>query len=200
MGVCSSSVPGRKPLAVAGVMSRHLHQLPQPPHPRTPHWCTAALQTLEKTYFMAADDDGVLERAEGTKVEWEAGECDGGAGGLGARAAAGTLQFHGRGRMEGGGHHPLTTSTFAPGSNSNSCSGARAYRKRPYRRPARPYRTHAYRACTACTACTAAAGKDVTVKVMKKKPKKGGKSDNKPQMKTEKIESFFNFFDPPQVI
>lgn len=43
------------------------------------------------------------------------------------------------------------------------------------------------------------AGKDVTVKVMKKKPKKGAKPDAKPQMKTEKVESFFNFFDPPQV-
>lgn len=41
----------------------------------------------------------------------------------------------------------------------------------------------------------------MTVKVMKKKPnKKGGKGgDAKVQMKTEKIESFFNFFDPPQV-
>ena len=42
------------------------------------------------------------------------------------------------------------------------------------------------------------AGKDVTVKIMKKKPKKGGK-DAKPQTKTEKIESFFNFFSPPDV-
>lgn len=33
---------------------------------------------------------------------------------------------------------------------------------------------------------------------MKKKPKKGGK-DAKPQMKTEKVESFFNFFSPPEV-
>lgn len=41
-------------------------------------------------------------------------------------------------------------------------------------------------------------GKDVTVKIMKKKPKKGGK-DAKPQIKTEKIESFFNFFSPPDV-
>lgn len=71
-------------------------------------------EVLEKTYFMLADDDGVLEKAEGTKVQW----------------------------------HP---------------------------------------------------GKDVTVKVMKKKPKKGGKPEAKPQMKTEKVESFFNFFDPPQV-
>lgn len=37
------------------------------------------------------------------------------------------------------------------------------------------------------------------MKVMKKKPKKGAKPDAKPQMKTEKVESFFNFFDPPQV-
>jgi nucleosome assembly protein 1-like 1 len=42
------------------------------------------------------------------------------------------------------------------------------------------------------------AGKDVTVKIMKKK-KKGGKIDAKPQIKTEKCESFFNFFDPPEV-
>ncbi|MEW5320420.1 MAG: hypothetical protein WDW38_011495 [Sanguina aurantia] len=42
-------------------------------------------------------------------------------------------------------------------------------------------------------------GKDVTIKVMKKKPKKGSKPDAKPQMKTEKVDSFFNFFDPPQV-
>lgn len=71
-------------------------------------------ECLEKTYFMLPEDDGVLEKAEGTKIEWEA-------------------------------------------------------------------------------------GKDVTVKVMKKKPNKKGKADAKPQMKTEKIESFFNFFDPPQV-
>ena len=36
------------------------------------------------------------------------------------------------------------------------------------------------------------------MKIMKKKPKKGGK-DAKPQIKTEKIESFFNFFSPPEV-
>jgi hypothetical protein len=30
-------------------------------------------------------------------------------------------------------------------------------------------------------------GKDVTIKVMKKKPKKGGKADAKPQIKTEKV-------------
>mmetsp|Transcript_22657 Transcript_22657/g.49637 ORF Transcript_22657/g.49637 Transcript_22657/m.49637 type:complete len:307 (-) Transcript_22657:643-1563(-) len=42
-------------------------------------------------------------------------------------------------------------------------------------------------------------GKDVTVKLMKKKPKKGAKADAKPQMKTEKVESFFNFFSPPEV-
>lgn len=39
----------------------------------------------------------------------------------------------------------------------------------------------------------------MTIKVMKKKPKKGSKPDAKPQMKTEKVDSFFNFFDPPQV-
>eukprot|EP00976_Prorocentrum_cordatum_P023144 472104-Prorocentrum_minimum.AAC.2 len=42
------------------------------------------------------------------------------------------------------------------------------------------------------------AGKNVTVKVMKKKPKKGGKNA-KPITKTEPCESFFNFFSPPQV-
>jgi nucleosome assembly protein 1-like 1 len=30
-------------------------------------------------------------------------------------------------------------------------------------------------------------GKDVTIKIMKKKPKKGGKPDAKPQIKTEKV-------------
>ena len=71
------------------------------------------LQTLEKSYLMAAEEEGVLEKAVGTKIEWKS-------------------------------------------------------------------------------------GKDVTVKIMKKKPKKGGK-DAKPQIKTEKIESFFNFFSPPDV-
>ena len=44
-------------------------------------------------------------------------------------------------------------------------------------------------------------GKDVTIKVMKKKPKKGEKpgAGGKPQMKTEKVDSFFNFFNPPEV-
>ncbi|PNH05128.1 hypothetical protein TSOC_008645 [Tetrabaena socialis] len=71
-------------------------------------------EVLEKTYHMLPEDDGVLERAEGTKIEWSP-------------------------------------------------------------------------------------GKDVTVKIMKKKPKKGGKADAKPQVKTERVDSFFNFFDPPQV-
>lgn len=70
-------------------------------------------KVLEKAYFMVPDEDGVLEKATGTKIEWNT-------------------------------------------------------------------------------------GKDVTVKIMKKKPKKGGK-DAKPQIKTEKIESFFNFFSPPEV-
>lgn len=69
---------------------------------------------LTKTYFMLPEDDGVLEKAEGTKIEWKA-------------------------------------------------------------------------------------GKDVTIKIMKKKPKKGGKPDAKPQIKTEKVDSFFNFFSPPDV-
>jgi nucleosome assembly protein 1-like 1 len=34
---------------------------------------------------------------------------------------------------------------------------------------------------------------------MKKKPKKGGKPDAKPQTKIEPVESFFNFFSPPNV-
>lgn len=43
-----------------------------------------------------------------------------------------------------------------------------------------------------------AAGKNLTQKVMKKKPKKGAKN-TKPVTKTEECESFFNFFTPPQV-
>jgi hypothetical protein len=42
------------------------------------------------------------------------------------------------------------------------------------------------------------AGKNLTQKVMKKKPKKGAKN-TKPVTKTEQCESFFNFFTPPQV-
>ncbi|KAL4457364.1 hypothetical protein ABPG75_012229 [Micractinium tetrahymenae] len=38
------------------------------------------------------------------------------------------------------------------------------------------------------------AGKDVTVKVMKKKPKPGAKASGKPQTKTEPVESFFRWF------
>lgn len=41
-------------------------------------------------------------------------------------------------------------------------------------------------------------GKNLTQKVMKKKPKKGAKN-TKPVTKTELCESFFNFFTPPQV-
>lgn len=41
-------------------------------------------------------------------------------------------------------------------------------------------------------------GKNITVKVMKKKPKKGAKNA-KPVTKTEPCESFFNFFSPPKV-
>jgi len=43
------------------------------------------------------------------------------------------------------------------------------------------------------------AGKNVTVKLMKKKPKKGSKPDAKPITKTEPVDSFFNFFSPPAV-
>lgn len=43
-------------------------------------------------------------------------------------------------------------------------------------------------------------GKNVTVKVMKKKSKGKKKDENKPpQTKTEPCDSFFNFFKPPQV-
>ncbi|KAL3681829.1 hypothetical protein R1sor_024785 [Riccia sorocarpa] len=42
------------------------------------------------------------------------------------------------------------------------------------------------------------AGKNVTQKILKKKPKKGAKN-TKPVTKTEQCESFFNFFNPPQV-
>ncbi|CAI7813787.1 unnamed protein product [Closterium sp. NIES-53] len=42
------------------------------------------------------------------------------------------------------------------------------------------------------------AGKNLTQKIMKKKPKKGAKS-SKPITKTEPCESFFNFFSPPAV-
>ncbi|XP_057431520.1 nucleosome assembly protein 1;3-like [Lotus japonicus] len=41
-------------------------------------------------------------------------------------------------------------------------------------------------------------GKNLTEKVLKKKPKKGAKNA-KPITKTEKCESFFNFFSPPEV-
>eukprot|EP00983_Pelagomonas_calceolata_P002889 94957-Pelagomonas_calceolata.AAC.6 len=32
-----------------------------------------SLQVLEKTYLMMTDDEGVLEKAEGTKIDWKAG-------------------------------------------------------------------------------------------------------------------------------
>ncbi|XP_028778756.1 nucleosome assembly protein 1;4 [Neltuma alba] len=41
-------------------------------------------------------------------------------------------------------------------------------------------------------------GKNLTQKILKKKPKKGSKNA-KPITKTEKCESFFNFFHPPQI-
>ncbi|CAG9463758.1 unnamed protein product [Pedinophyceae sp. YPF-701] len=41
-------------------------------------------------------------------------------------------------------------------------------------------------------------GKDLTVKIVKKKPKKGGKNA-KPVMKQEDAESFFQFFKPPKI-
>ena len=42
-------------------------------------------------------------------------------------------------------------------------------------------------------------GKNLTVKVLRKKPKKGAAKNAKPITKTEKTESFFNFFSPPEV-
>lgn len=41
-------------------------------------------------------------------------------------------------------------------------------------------------------------GKNVTQKVLQKKPKKGSRN-TKPVTKTEECDSFFNFFDPPKV-
>lgn len=41
-------------------------------------------------------------------------------------------------------------------------------------------------------------GKSLTQKILKKKPRKGSKNA-KPITKTENCESFFNFFNPPQV-
>lgn len=49
------------------------------------------------------------------------------------------------------------------------------------------------------TAPTWAAGKNPTVKLMKKKVKKGAKPGAKPQTKLEPVDSFFNFFSPPEV-
>lgn len=43
------------------------------------------------------------------------------------------------------------------------------------------------------------AGKNVTVKVMKKKPRRGAPPTAKPQTKTEPVPSFFNFFSPPEI-
>jgi len=42
-------------------------------------------------------------------------------------------------------------------------------------------------------------GKNVTVKILKKKSKGKGGRAAKPMTKTEPVESFFNFFDPPKV-
>lgn len=42
-------------------------------------------------------------------------------------------------------------------------------------------------------------GKNLTQKVLRKKPKKGSRSPKPPIMKTEDCESFFNFFNPPQI-
>ncbi|KVH02507.1 Nucleosome assembly protein (NAP) [Cynara cardunculus var. scolymus] len=42
-------------------------------------------------------------------------------------------------------------------------------------------------------------GKNLTQKVLRKKPKKGSRSPKPPITKTEDCESFFNFFNPPQI-
>ncbi|PWA53452.1 nucleosome assembly protein 1-like 4 [Artemisia annua] len=42
-------------------------------------------------------------------------------------------------------------------------------------------------------------GKNLTQKVLRKKPKKGARSPKPPITKTENCESFFNFFNPPQI-
>ncbi|KAK1430845.1 hypothetical protein QVD17_13890 [Tagetes erecta] len=42
-------------------------------------------------------------------------------------------------------------------------------------------------------------GKNLTQKVLRKKPKKGSRSIKPPITKTENCESFFNFFNPPQI-
>ncbi|GJW98781.1 nucleosome assembly protein 1;4-like protein [Tanacetum coccineum] len=42
-------------------------------------------------------------------------------------------------------------------------------------------------------------GKNLTQKVLRKKPKKGTRSPKPPITKTENCESFFNFFNPPQI-
>ncbi|GJX95398.1 nucleosome assembly protein 1;4-like protein [Tanacetum coccineum] len=42
-------------------------------------------------------------------------------------------------------------------------------------------------------------GKKLTQKVLRKKPKKGTRSPKPPITKTENCESFFNFFNPPQI-
>ncbi|KAM0029592.1 putative nucleosome assembly protein (NAP) [Helianthus debilis subsp. tardiflorus] len=42
-------------------------------------------------------------------------------------------------------------------------------------------------------------GKNLTQKVLRKKPKKGSRSVKPPITKTENCESFFNFFNPPQI-
>lgn len=49
------------------------------------------------------------------------------------------------------------------------------------------------------TEITWKSGKNLTVKVMKKKPKKGSKQTGKVLTKTEPCESFFNFFSPPKI-
>ncbi len=54
------SLPNQVPFAIAPPPVRRLHCPP--------------VQVLEKTYHMLPEDDGVLERAEGTKIEWNAGE------------------------------------------------------------------------------------------------------------------------------
>lgn len=42
-------------------------------------------------------------------------------------------------------------------------------------------------------------GKNLTQDVLRKKPKKGSRSPKPPIIKTEKCESFFNFFNQPEI-
>ncbi len=49
-----------------------------PPHPHTP-FPSLPFQVLDKTYILSPVDERVLEKAEGTKIDWKAGAEKGGA-------------------------------------------------------------------------------------------------------------------------